>query len=161
MAKRVAALGGWPHIDIYEQTAHTLGEHRALSGISLENPDWARHEERLIERAIHGQPHAIIGLTDGYLPDDRILDLIRRCTDVVTIELDWLSLQERLLDEIESEPERLPEFIEQEVPDLHTLQILYKQRAALYAQATIPMDAKGCSPSIVAHRVTAAIKSLS
>lgn len=161
VAKRVAALGGWRHTDVYEHTAHMLGEHRAMAGISLENPEWARAEEQVIERALRSHPHGIIGLTDGYLPDERMLSLMQRCADLVTIRLDWLELQERLLQEIETAPERLPEFMEQEIPDLHTLQILYRYRTPLYENSAITVDAHGLTPGIVAHRVNTAISRLS
>ena len=159
MAKRVAALGGWPHIDVYEQTAHRLGEHRAIAGISIENPEWSAIEEYMIEKALRERPNAVIGLADGYLPGPRILDLLQRFADIVTIRCGWLELQQRLIDEIDAAPERLPEFMENEIPDLHTLQILQGQRSQLYASAAFTLDASGLAPGIVAHRVTSAINS--
>ena len=160
VAKRIAALGGWPHIDIYEQTAHKLGEHRAVAGISIENPGWSSVEEDCIERALRTQPHAIVGLTDGFLPPPRTLDLLNRFAHVVHVRWDWLDLQRNLLDELDAEPERFPEFMEHNIPDLHTLQLLHQQREPFYRTADITINATGISQTIAAQRITAAINTL-
>ena len=160
IAKRVAAPGGWPHVDIYEQTAHKLGEHRALSGISIDNPEWSAIEDTQIETSLRNRPCAVIGLTDGYLPGPRLLDLLKRFAHVVNVQCAWLELQQNLLNEIEAEPERLPEFMEHDIPDLHTLQILHRQRKRLYQAAHITIDASTLAPAIAAQRIMAAIGKL-
>jgi shikimate kinase len=157
VAKRIAALNGWPHVDVYEQTAHRLGVHRAMPGTRTEYPDWSDAEEAVIEQALHQTPFAVVGLTDGYLPPDRLIDLIQRCSDLVIVRVDWMTLQERLLDEVESMPERLPEFMDHAIPDLHTLKILHGERNGFYDTAGLTVDAQGLAPAMVAHRVTESI----
>ena len=154
MAKRIAALNGWPHVDVYEQTAHRLGVHRAMPGTRTENPDWSDAEEAIIEQTLHQTPPVVVGLTDGYLPPTRLIDLIKRCGDLVLVRMDWMTLQEKLLDEVASIPERLPEFMDHEVPDLHTLKILHGKRRQFYDTACLTINAQGLAPAMVAHRVT-------
>ena len=160
IAKRIAALAGWPHIDIYEQTAHKLGEHRAISGFSIENPEWSSVEEQVIETALRCRPRPVIGLTDGYLPGSRVLDLLKRFAHIIHIRCDWLDLQQTLLAEIEAEPERLPEFMEHDIPDLHTLQILHRQRTHLYDAAHFTLNATKVAPAIAAQRIQSALRDL-
>ena len=68
-----------------------------------------------------------------------------------------MTRQERLLDEVESMPERLPEFMDHAIPDLHTLKILHRERNKFYDTACVTIDAQGLPPAIVAHRVTRSI----
>lgn len=152
MAKRMAALGGWGHVDVYEETAHRLGEHRATVGTSMENPDWSVAHERVFEAALNRRPVCIIGLADGCMVDPRTIDLIRIRADLVMVEASPLMAQERVLAAAESQPERFPEFIEQPVPDLHTLELLYRERRPLYETATVRLDATHLSPAIAARR---------
>ena len=131
-----------------------------MGGISIENPEWSAREEQTIEAALFTRPHTVIGLTDGYLPSRRILDLLSRLSHIITIECDWLEMQQRLLEEIDAEPERVPEFMENEIPDLHTLKILHRQRAPLYSLGDITLQSSGLSPAVVANRATAAMHRL-
>ena len=158
VAKRLAALGGWRHVDVYEETAHRLGEHRATVGTSMENPDWCATEEQVLESAIARKPAGIIGLTEGCLVDDRTLDLLRFRTHLVMVHIDLLRLQERLLDENDAHPERFPEFTEQPIPDLHTLKLLYTARSPLYEAAALRIDATRVSPAIAARRALEALQ---
>ena len=153
IAKRIAALGGWPHVDVYEQTAHKLGEHKAVPHIGTENPAWSIAEERVIQRALTRKPCPVIGLSDGHQPTAHIADLIQRQARLVVIKGDWLQAQEALLDEIAAAPERLPEFTERPIPDLHSLQLLYREREALYRQAEITIDAAKLGASVAAQCV--------
>ena len=158
VAKRLAALGGWRHVDVYEETAHRLGQHRAAVGTSMENPDWCDAEERVLESAINRTPAGIIGLTEGCLVDERTIDLLRFRTHLVMVDVDILRLQERLLDENEANPERFPEFTERPIPDLHTLRLLHKERSALYDAAAVRIDATRLSPAVAARRTLKALR---
>ena len=153
IAKRIAALGGWPHVDVYEQTAHKLGEHKAVPHLGTENPAWSIAEERVIQRALTRSPCPVIGLSDGHLPTPHIAALIQRQARLVVIKGDWLDAQAALLEEIASTPERLPEFTERPIPDLHSLQLLYRDRATLYRQAEVTIDASKLGPGIAAQYV--------
>ena len=140
-------------MDVYEQTAHKLGEHKAVPHIGTENPAWSIAEERVIQRALTRKPCPVIGLSDGHLPTAHIADLIQRQARLVVIKGDWLQAQEALLDEIAAAPERLPEFAERPIPDLHSLQLLYREREALYRQAEITIDAAKLGASVAAQCV--------
>ncbi len=157
MAKRMAALGGWAHVDVYEETAHRLGQHRATVGTSFENPDWSLAHERVLESALNRRPVCVIGLADGCIVDERTIDLIRIRADLVMVEATPMMVQERVLAEAELQPERFPEFIEQPIPDLHTLELLYRARRPLYDTATVRLDATQLSPAIAAQRALRAL----
>ena len=110
-------------------------------------------EERVIQRALTRSPCPVIGLSDGHLPTAHIAALIQRQARLVVIKGDWLDAQAALLDEIASTPERLPEFTERPIPDLHSLQLLYRDRATLYRQAEVTIDASKLGPGIAAQYV--------
>ena len=93
IAKRIAALGGWPHVDVYEQTAHKLGEHKAVPHIGTENPAWSIAEERVIQRALTRKPCPVIGLSTA--STHHIADLIQRQARLV-VKGDWLQALEAL-----------------------------------------------------------------
>lgn len=157
VAKRLAALGGWRHIDVYEQTAHRLGWHRGQAGWPVERPAWADTSHAVLSHALQRSAPPIIGLTDGcWLPEDT-LDLVRRCADIVFVNRDWLELQERVLAAIETHPERMPEFNGHPYPDLHTLRLMHAERTGLYKAAAIRVQAKGQSSGVLANRVHRAL----
>ena len=152
VARRLAALGGWTYIDVYDETAHRLGNHRATSEWNAEHPDWSTTQEAVLARAIQHEPSPVIGLPDGCTLPTFALDLVRDRTDILLVDMDWLVLQERLLDEILLYPEKYPEFAEQPIPDLHTLRVLYAKRADLYRLANLRIDAKDLSVTTMASR---------
>ena len=151
VARRLAALGGWTYVDVYDETAHRLGNHRATSQWNSEHPDWAAAQEAVLTKAIQLQPCSVVGLPDGCTLTPFALNLLRDRSDVLLVDMDWLSLQERLLDEILLYPERHPEFADHPIPDLHTLRLLYTQRAELYRLANLRIDAKDLSVTTMAN----------
>ena len=152
VARRLAALGGWTYIDVYDETAHRLSNHRASSEWNTEHPDWSSAQEAVLARAIQQEPCPVIGLPDGCLLPSFALDLLRDRCDVLLVDMDWLTLQERLLDEIVQYPEKHPEFADQPIPDLHTLQIMHAKRAGLYGVANLRIEANETSVSTLASR---------
>ena len=151
IGKCIAALAGWPYIDIYENTAHRLEQHRALRGVGFENPDWGAAEEDEILRALARRPCSVVGLPDGHLPTAHVIESLCRRARIVVVKRAWLDLQEAAIWAVEQAPERHPEFIEQPIPDLQTLQALYRTRVPLYARAHETVDATNRSPGVVAR----------